>query len=85
MDRYFDEIMNILDSKSFSPQNRNMVQELINLRQNNWVPSHESEAKKITGKLTEGDVIPIQNTSSEILSSNTKKNLPRLPSFKIIT
>ena len=85
MDKYFDEIMNILDSKSFSSQNRNMIQELINLRQNNWVPSHESEARKIAGKIIQGDDIQSQNEMSEILSSNKKKNLPTIPHRSAMT
>ena len=61
--------MNILDSKSFSSQNRNMIQELINLRQNNWVPSHESEARKIAGKIIQGDDIQSQNENGGPLVS----------------
>ena len=74
MDRYFDEIMNILDSKSFTSRSQDMIQELISLRQNNWIPSHESEAKKITGKLIDHG----NNKSSEASTSSAKKNLPTL-------
>ena len=75
MDKYFDEIMNILDSKSFSYRSRDMIQELLDLRHNNWIPSNESVAKKITEKINQGNDF----NTSDISSSNVKKNLPTIP------
>ena len=70
MDRYFDEIMNILDSKSFSSRSQEMIQELLDLRHNNWIPADHYETKKIAGKDYSG---------SEMSTPNAKKNLPTIP------
>lgn len=83
IDRYFDEIDNVIDSNT-SSKIRIRVQELFDLRQNNWIPSRESEARKITGKLVQDDVVQT-NTPNESTPKGIKKQLPTFPHRSAMT